>query len=465
MADTDVLLSELTEELNPSSGAIAYIVNTPLTPVDRKVTLLNMFKSSGGFEPLSANRTYYVRAAGGNDSNTGLVNDSGGAWLTLQHALDYISSHVNLNGYDITIVCTGTFTTGAKLWSPFIGNGIVTLSGGTIEVPSAGDTEQDTTGIYVSRAQITLSGVSFTGGSKLISKSIWANHGGNIVINGCYFSTRGDHIVATSNGTVTCIANYGIYPPLTGDTVMNHHIVLENGGVFNAEGTYSNPLTLTISLTSSPQFEGGFFRVTGRSVLGVRSTTFSGSEHASSGYNIFSGSYVYRRYDVGLLPTPTAGIHYFTDNSTLGEVYYIYPTYLYSDVVKTSSTVGSNLWSLLHLVPGITYRFEAVIYTTSNVAGGIKIATSATGGMFTSFFVDKMVTNGTAISYRARSTTDTADQVAITAVTDATVFLKGMFKTATSGTWAITFAQNASNGAASTALTGSYLRFAPVQYV
>jgi hypothetical protein len=80
-------------------------------------------------EALSAARTYYVRTDG-SDSNTGLVDSSGGAFLTIQKALD-VSGMVDLNGYDITVqVADGTYTGSIVVDIPFVG-GLVYLVGNT----------------------------------------------------------------------------------------------------------------------------------------------------------------------------------------------------------------------------------------------------------------------------------------------------------------------------------------------
>lgn len=64
-------------------------------------------------EKLTAARTYYVRTDG-NDNNNGLSNTSGGAFLTIQKAVDTVAA-LDLGVFDVTTRCTGSFTTGVTL--------------------------------------------------------------------------------------------------------------------------------------------------------------------------------------------------------------------------------------------------------------------------------------------------------------------------------------------------------------
>jgi hypothetical protein len=81
-------------------------------------------------ERLTAERTYYVRTDG-NDANTGLANNSGGAFLTIGHAME-VARGINLSSYDLTIaVGAGTFTE-RLVPGPYV------TEGGTMIVSGAG---------------------------------------------------------------------------------------------------------------------------------------------------------------------------------------------------------------------------------------------------------------------------------------------------------------------------------------
>jgi len=96
---------------------------------------------SGGFasatagieyrDRLTADRTYYVLTTGSN-SNNGLANTAGGAWLTLQYAVDYVLDRLDLNGYNCTIqVGSGTYTTGVTILGKRPVGGLLKLKGDT----------------------------------------------------------------------------------------------------------------------------------------------------------------------------------------------------------------------------------------------------------------------------------------------------------------------------------------------
>nr|WP_263491605.1 hypothetical protein [Mesorhizobium sp. CO1-1-4] len=79
---------------------------------------------------LTANRTYYVLTTG-SDSNSGLVNTAGGAFLTLQKAVNVVTDTLDLAGFAVTVqVGAGTYSAGVLMTRPAVG-GVLKISGDT----------------------------------------------------------------------------------------------------------------------------------------------------------------------------------------------------------------------------------------------------------------------------------------------------------------------------------------------
>lgn len=119
---------------------------------------------------------------------------------------------------------------------------------------------------------------------------------------------------------------------------------------------------------------------------------------------------------------------------------------------KTSSTALSNVTGLTaNLEAGKTYRFEATLYTTSNVGGGVQFAIAGTATAINIIY-HSFPTNGQ--SGRGVSLGDVVSNNFI-GVTDVTVNIKGTITVNTAGTLVPQFAQGTSNIAASSVLVGS----------
>ena len=82
-------------------------------------------------EQLSADRTYYVRTDG-SDSNSGLVNTAGGAFLTIQKAVTVVTTKLNLRGYKATIqLGDGTYTVSSTIILSSCVDGTAIIQGNT----------------------------------------------------------------------------------------------------------------------------------------------------------------------------------------------------------------------------------------------------------------------------------------------------------------------------------------------
>jgi hypothetical protein len=128
-------------------------------------------------------------------------------------------------------------------------------------------------------------------------------------------------------------------------------------------------------------------------------------------------------------------------------------TLLMTQFDKTSSTALSDVTGLsLTLYPGY-YSVRAKLYTQSNSSGGVKVALGGTATPAAIIYDGLTINSGTVTQGRA---TALGTAVAgVTAVTAADVEITGTINVTTAGTLTVQFAQNASNGSASSILPGS----------
>lgn len=237
-------------------------------------------------ERLTAARTYYVRADG-SDSNTGLVDSAGGAFLTIQAAFNAIGM-LDLGGQIITLqVRDGTFA-GAALRGPVIGDShesggappLIRIVGNTGTPANCIITSAFTT-THGARLQVT-GGFRFSGSGGLI-----ANQHGYIVLAGaCEFHTcTGSHFFAQ---------NYGvIYISTTAYTI--------NGGAqahyrVRSAGQFQTTVACTVTISSTPAFSIAFVLGESSGVLAlIFAVTFSGAAtgrryQTDSTFRVTSGS-------------------------------------------------------------------------------------------------------------------------------------------------------------------------------
>jgi len=120
----------------------------------------------------------------------------------------------------------------------------------------------------------------------------------------------------------------------------------------------------------------------------------------------------------------------------------------------TSTTTLADITGLTaNVAAGKIYRFEAKLYTTSNVAGGVKVAIAGTATA-TAIVYEGLTTDAGLIT-QSRGTALGTAVGAVTAVTAGYITISGTITVNATGTLTVQFAQNASNGTASSVLVGS----------
>lgn len=247
---------------------------------------------ASGRPQLLANRTYYVRTDG-NDANDGLTNSSGGAFLTIQAAINAVL-RIDLNGYAVTIqVGNGTYTVGVTISAPFLG-GIVTLQGDTTTPSNVVISLSGGTPIAVSSLAVL-----YVAGLKLVNSGgygLSADTGAIVHVSGkmeygaC--SNGAAHVFATSSASIILSADYTI----SGGSGF-HILSTVNGFIDNR--------SKTITLTGTPAFGSAFAYADQEGIQDDRALTFSGGATGTR-YGVNGNSYI---------TTAGGGANYFPGNS------------------------------------------------------------------------------------------------------------------------------------------------------
>lgn len=248
-----------------------------------------------GFAPrevLTANRDYYVRTDG-SDSNTGLTNNSGGAFLTQQKAVDTVAA-LDLSIYNVTIFCGPGTRTAPVTLKKLTGSGTASIEGDTT-TPS--NCTQSVTGgqcfTMASGAVWQMRGVKLSTTTSGYPIDVSAA-GCELTIDGKmeYGATPSYHIVVATGGTLRITSPYTIS---SGGLA---HLFVQSGGIL-----LYTPGAVTLS--GSPAWSSAFVSVTSGGLVTTASATFSGTTTG-------------KRYEVtlgGIINTFGGGASYFPGNS------------------------------------------------------------------------------------------------------------------------------------------------------
>ena len=211
-------------------------------------------------ERLTANRSYYV-CTDGSDGNNGLANNSGGAFLTVQKAIDVVAQ-LDQAGFTVTIqIGAGAYAAGMAM-KDFTGPVIVqgdttTPSNVVISTTSAFPVLHTATGtVTVQGFKLTSSGngLVYCGGAATTLvlgameygssafRQIWIDNGASVQMTAAYTISGGgsDHIYMAGNSTYSFAS-------------------------------------ATVTLTGTPAFGSAFFTAVSGAAATLFSVTYSGS--------------------------------------------------------------------------------------------------------------------------------------------------------------------------------------------
>lgn len=252
-------ISDLTSATTPLAGTET--VEIVQGGVSKKVAASYLAGATGGREILSADRTYYVRTDG-SDSNDGLTNTSGGAFMTIQKAVDTVYL-IDIGTNNVTIqIGDGTYTTGASLNGPFLGSGTVTIQGNS------------GTPANVLLNTGTGNGVSAINGAVVTAKDfktttttgygIFSSKKGHINFSNINFGTATNFQIRVDDlGTVTATGNYTI-------SAGCYAHISASAGVVRVQSK-------TITISGTPAFSGSYIDVGYNGTAFMNGCTFSGS--------------------------------------------------------------------------------------------------------------------------------------------------------------------------------------------
>lgn len=236
-------------------------------------------------EQLTAGRTYYVRTDG-SDSNNGLTNTSGGAFLTIQRAVD-VAASIDLGIFSCTIkVADGTYA-GAVVLKAFVGAGQILIIGN----------------------ETTPANVIITGGGSLISGTDF----GRYLIAGVTIASTGIRNILVSGRGQLQYRNI----VSQGAAGLINHIAAISGAEVQAVGQ------IVLNGNSQVGFRGesyGFINIRGQTITFSSGTTFTARAFQGSDQGrvdmismTFNGTFTGKRYEatgLGAIFTNNAGENY-----------------------------------------------------------------------------------------------------------------------------------------------------------
>lgn len=392
-------------------------------------------------EKLTAARTYYVRTDGSN-SNTGLVDSAAGAFLTIQKAIDVANANLDFAGFTVTVqVRDGTYTGNAILKT------MVGMAGpASFVIQGNAATPANVVISTTSASCFVLSGPNVQGYVKNLKVQT--------TTAGMGFDVIGGATLYWSNITFGVVANYQIsLNNARSQFVGSGGYAITGGATFHIFMTGTSYLQAesigTVTLTGTPAFIVFLYAEAG-SVARINGNTYSGAATGQR-YTAISNSFIFVNGAAETyLPGSTVG------NLADGGRYDSLAEYTRNAAQfdKTNTTLADITGMTANVKAGRTYRFRALLYTSSNVASGVKAAIAGTCTA-TAIRYEGWCMAANVLTGQTRATALGTAVAAVTAQTVALITIEGTITVNAAGTLTVQFADNAGVNTSSV-LVGSH---------
>lgn len=235
---------------------------------------------------LATGRTYYVRTDG-SDGNTGLADSAGGAFLTIQKAIDAVAA-LDLSIFQATIqVRNGTFT-GALQLKPYVG-ALPPIIQGNSATPAnvllntiAPCIVNDAGGVWKVRDLKLQSG----------DAGLYAKNGGDIRFQNIDFGSCAYHLRADADSRIVATGSCGISGAATYHAYANGGTIAYGGGGFTFTMSGSQTYSIFAIATNIGFIDAGFTTFSGGTIGGIRYLSQRNSmiDTNGGGSNFFPGS-------------------------------------------------------------------------------------------------------------------------------------------------------------------------------
>ncbi|WP_240233629.1 hypothetical protein [Devosia lacusdianchii] len=213
-----------------------------------------------GRERLAADRAIFIRSDG-NDSNDGLANTAGGAFLTLQGAWNKVANGLDLSGYTVSFFLgAGSFAGVRDAGKPLVGGkGIIRGAGSaSTTIAMAGNDC-----IEISQSEVTIAHFKMTNSN---GSAVHAYRGGVVTLGEDidFGACSEAHHFCDNEGQIVCTDGYKI------SGAAPFHFLAHTGGFIAASGR-------TVTITGTPAFSSAFACATRGGILEAAEMTFTGS--------------------------------------------------------------------------------------------------------------------------------------------------------------------------------------------